>query len=97
MSIWPTEQCPNCQKEYSYWSLRRSFKCKKCETQLTTVNYTKSILIVFGLWGFVLSPLIWAAMCCGLPAIIADIIGLILFMGFIGPSAIKLEAQNEAL
>ena len=77
--------------------MRKSFVCKQCKTPLTAVNYKKSVLIVIGIWGFVLSPIIWTLMCCGYPAMITDVIGLVLFMGLVGPSVIELRSQGENL
>ena len=46
---------------------------------------------------FALSPVIWVLMCCGVSALVADIVGLVLAMGIVGPSVIELKVQSEAL
>ena len=77
--------------------MRKKFECKECGTQLIAANYTNSLILVFGLWGFLLSPVIWVLMCCGVSALVADIVGLVLAMGIVGPSVIELKVQSEAL
>lgn len=97
MKVWPKKNCPSCRKEISFWTIRRKFRCNECNSELISSNYTKAMIIVLGAWGFILSPIVWVFMCCGPLVVVADCLGLVLFMGIISPKIIELNVASEVL
>lgn len=97
MIMWPHMNCPNCNKAISFWSIRRQFNCQHCKTSVVAENFKTSMLVGFGAWGVIGTPIMWTLFCDGPYVVAADIIGGIFFVAIACPHIVKLKQANEPL